>query len=631
MTADILSVHATFAALMALLQWVGFMPLLWPWLAPTALGRQLGFVPALGLGMCLGLLANFQTFFFAVAVGQGSLPAWALPTIAAALTFVAWAWLVRRFRHVHLGMPATPAKGRWYRHALAIAAVAIALALLAQDIARGVPGVFEAWDALVSWNRWATEWHRHVPPIYTMGYPQLLPTALAGLYGWIDPDAAQPVARLFILLFPVLPCLLLVDGYRRWRDDAFLWGCAAWLVLLRFAFRGMADSGYADVPVACFVSLTAYLLLLGYRGSIDRSMALTLAAIAAAAALLTKQPGGIAWLWWLGAAAAMWLRRQVPWSSIAFKALLFLALAAPWYLYTAWRIRMGVDVTNIGYLVGIIHADRNWIQRIGHALQGPLMDAFAGFGSATTAAGVVTVLLAMACMRVDGRRLVLGLCLPYLLLWASLFSYDSRNLLPVMVPVALALGFGVQWLLDQWDKVLPVTVAADGGGLVNWPLSGVGRWMSFGVLTVAAVLAWVAPWSIEDFRHRQHSLQQAADDPALNRYLLDYARDPGFGGLVLTTYAPMLMMEELRRHTPPLTDNPNLAPVLSQALVQGRPWCELQAISPRFSQIRYLLLHRFLLLPMIEASQADGSLRIVHEQGALRLMRVGCPSIDAKD
>ncbi|MES2611346.1 MAG: hypothetical protein V4679_13940 [Pseudomonadota bacterium] len=626
MNVDVLHTHAAFAALIALCQWVGFTPLLWPWLATTAVGRQLGFLPTLGLGVCIGLLANFQVFFIAVAAGQGAWPAWVLPAGAAALTVLAWAWLARCFRHVQRAEPAFPVKHSWHRDAIGMAAVAVALVLFVQDAAHSHPGVFEAWDTICSWNRWAVEWHRQILPIYTAGYPQLLPTALAGLYGWIDPQAAEPVARLFLLLFPALPCLLFVDGYRRWRDDAFLWGCAAWLVLLRFAFRGMADSGYADVPVACFVAVTAYLLLLGCRG-VDRGVVLTLAAISAAAALLTKQPGGIAWLLWLGTAAALVQRRQLSWSSAFAKALIFLLIAAPWYLWTAWRIWTGVDITNIDYLVGSIHADRNWGQRIGRALQGPLMDALAGFGSATMAACVIVALLVMACKRSDGRRLIFGVCLPYLLLWASLFSYDIRNLLPAVVPVAWALGIGVRSALDTFGrKRLPAAAAVSDSTMVVSIQPWLCRWVPVGVLALVAMLTWAAPWSIEDLRLRQSALQREAVDPALNRYLLDYARSPGFGGMVMGTYAPMLFIEELKLHTLPLTDNSNALPrALHQAVAQGRPWCELIAIAPQFAQVRYLVLHNFLLLPTIESSRVEGSLRIVHEQGGLRLQHVGCP------
>lgn len=627
MDVDALHNHAAFAALIALLQWVGFAPLLWPWLATTAVGRQLGFLPTLCVGVGIGLLANFQVFFAAVAAGQGGWPAWVLPAGAAALTLLAWGGLVRCFRHAQPAVQSLPVTNPWYRDAIGMAAVAVALALYVQDVALSHPGVFDAWDTISSWNRWAMEWHRQTLPTNTSGYPQLLPTALAGLYRWVDPRAAEPVARLFLLLFPALPCLLFVDGYRRWRDDAFLWGCAAWLVLLRFAFRGMADSGYADVPVACFVAVTAYLLLLGCRGGVNLRMALALAAICAAAALLTKQPGGIAWLLWLGMAAVLLARRQLSWPSAFGKAALFLLLAAPWYLWVAWWIWTGADVTNIDYLVGSIHAGRSWGQRIGHALQGPLMGALAGFGSAAVAASAIGALLAAACKSPGGRRLVFGLCLPYLLLWASLFSYDIRNFLPVVVPVAWALGIGVRNILGAFSRKRPPAAAGDVAVVVSIH-PGLRRWGPAGALAAVAMLAWVAPWSTEDLRLRQSALQRETGDPVLNRYLIDYERNPGFDGVLMGTYSSMLIIEELRRHTVMLTSDPNVLPrALHQALERGRPWCELVAIAPRFAPVRYLLLHRFILSPTIESSLAEGSLHVIHEQGDLRFMRVSCPPL----
>lgn len=627
--------HALLTIWLVFLQWTAYVPLAWSVIRSQTPFRQLGLTLSMALGLAIGLLANFQAFFFLVVmVRHFSLPALAglSMLLSGGMLALLW-WCARHWPEPCPQNSAVGADGSAMVWLGGLAALT-ALGLFTAQVLAGTPGVFVAWDAVVSWNRWATEWSEHIPPVFTMGYPQLLPTGLASLYSWLGSQKVEPVARWFVLAFPLGTCLLFLDGFNRLKDPAFLWGMACWLMMLRFVFGDMADSGYADVPASFFVALAAYLLLLGHLRQLPGELALLGSALCCAGAVLTKQPGGIAWVLWLTFAA--WhapLRRSLtaPWRFLLTCCVVFAVLAAPWYAYTAWKIGQGTDVTNLGYLVTTIHGDRGVLERVTLAFQGPVAAALEGLGSPTVTGSVMTALLLLALRMRLGRMLVLAICLPYTLLWAVLFSYDIRNIMPVIPALCLVLGIGASRALDlvaqciQGPAALTGTAAARTGA--GWRLpQALKRGMMPSMVLAVFALSALLPLSTQDIETLQSRLQRQSLNPALNEALLRYARSPGFKGQVVTTYAGMLMIDELKSNVPSFKTNPNASPALQRALQAERPWCEIQPLVPHWSRVRYLLFHKPFMQAVIDQGLQDGTLHLELEMDGVRLVKIRCPA-----
>ncbi|MFH0996859.1 MAG: hypothetical protein V1844_15395 [Pseudomonadota bacterium] len=66
-----------------------------------------------------------------------------------------------------------------------------------------VPGVFEEWDAVVSWSRWAVDWYEGHWPVETYGYPQLVPVMWSVTYLWLGSDQIEIFSRAMMGLFPI--------------------------------------------------------------------------------------------------------------------------------------------------------------------------------------------------------------------------------------------------------------------------------------------------------------------------------------------------------------------------------------------------------------------------------------------
>lgn len=624
--------HAALGVLLALVQLIGFSLVVWLWGNRSATIRELGWPVGLLLGLGLGLVLNFQVFFFSIVVAKVPVELGLELVLAVEITLLLFLSKKQK-KPIEQSRPALSLP---VPHLLAFSDLVSWVLLLAAftayavQVSHDIPGVFWAWDAVVSWNRWATEWQDNTPPIYTVGYPQLVPTLLASIYTWLGSIKVEPVARCFLLVFPLGVSLIFWDGYRRWSKPAFIYGLTFWFLTLTYVIPGMSISGYVDVPVALFVTLTCYLLLLATSQKIHPQVALFSAAISAAAALITKQPGGVAWVIWLAFFIwPGWLRLKISngnWRTVWAGLGLFFVLAAPWYLYVASLVWRETDVTNLGYLMSTIHGDHSFIERIFHAFHGPLSEGLQGLGPPAFVGVVAAFLMLMACRQAWGRRMILGLFLPYTLIWAIWFSYDIRNLILLMPAISLILGMGLNEVTDIMGRILHVRTLSFSGiqrtGLHFPKLCARNRWIVFAGLV--ATIAWV-PLPLSDIEKLDSRLRLENQNPVLNRMLIDYSKSPGFDGKVFTSYSPMFMIGALNPYTLSLKLNPNAPSGLQDAIRNGRPWCEIQAISPNLVDVRYVLLHESLLKPLIDRGLSEGSLQLVFENGGIRFIRIHCP------
>ena len=303
--------------------------------------------------------------------------------------------------------------------------------------------IFQQWDAVVSWNRWAIDWAANRLPTITSLYPQLLPSNMSLTYVFMQTSDVWIFAKGFQFLFCLMLLVAMVDAARATGEFGFVPGAVITYGLLVAALRfRMLASGYADVPLAFFAFAAVYALLLARHAEGDEMQRryVMVGAVLAAGAALAKQTGLyivlvyplLVWLLVLRSGHAGDLRRHA--GTLVRVALLAGALAAPWYLYKFAEFHAARDLNNTAQLVGDFHEGRNLPQRMLHAA-GMLVEA-------TTPAGALLLLLAVATVIRDPleRWLVAILVVPLGLIWAAGFSYDLRNLALILPFVGAAAG-----------------------------------------------------------------------------------------------------------------------------------------------------------------------------------------------
>ncbi len=616
---EFLAQHALFAGFLSLLQ-VGLLPGLL-----LALRRpQVGGWLLLPLGIAISLVVNFQLTFLLTLLGLYRVEALAL--LVAVAASVLHGRKPPQDTAATSGGPDAPIRNA-IGQPLVLAgsgAAGAALLMLCSLLWTHVPGVFDSWDAVVSWNRWAVDWFGGRLPSFTYGYPQLVPAAWAGTYVWLGTARVEFFAKGLMLAFPLGVAAILVDMYARFRQPAALFAVAFWCWALLRAFPDLVDSGYVDVPVAFFISLTAYLLFLGRRQAFAPSVAFRLAAVSAAGAVLTKQAGAmaLAMLAW-----GLWARRGDPtlrgeWRRDAMPAVIaFLVLTLPWFGYTYYQIAAGIDTSNVGYVTSDMYAGESLPARLWRAVTVNTAQGIHSLGP-TPWVAVAMLTLAVGALRSPlGRACWLGVVLPYYLIWALFFSYDLRNLVPAIPFACLGLGAGLQnlWPVGAAPPSTPETGPAR--------RSSRGAWRAVAALVLLGALA-AAALSSNASRERMIALndlkRMESGDPALNRRLLDFARTPGFAGKILTTYAPVASIDGLREHFYATPESPSPSKALLMALKEQQPLCRILSMMPRHEELRYLLLHTGVYPAVIDAAVGNGSLRTIFQTSKVRFFEIAC-------
>lgn len=402
-------------------------------------------------------------------------------------------------------------------------AALLAIGFLVSRVPVSFAHVFQYWDAIVSWNRWAVDWEAGRLPARVYHYPQLLPTTWSLLYV-LEGRPLQFLARGVMSLFPLAVALAFLDvGLRRRRPELLLAATVSTLLMAASLGRHIG-AGLADLPVAALALLAFYPLYTrdfepGAPGDRSRLAAAGLLAVGCA---LTKQAG----LYVAAVLPAFAAGRLRPWplrrraAAVGALALLLVAGIGPWYAYGEVLIARGIEVNEIPILTqkmfgGATLAERGLraLALWQHLLTPPLL---------WTAALLVLASL----WHRPTRWITVGVSLPFSLLWALWFSYDARN-------EALALPF-LGW-----------SIAA--GAWVVYGALGARRMRVAAAAWAAVSLTWIVLWADpQAIALAQQQQLVELGKPALNRRLLAYQREHGFEGRILSNYRYLTSFETLR-------------------------------------------------------------------------------------
>ena len=195
--------------------------------------------------------------------------------------------------HLAGAAPAGPRGTPAVRFLLAGAACLLMAGFAAQAICHA-GDIFQEWDSVVSWNRWAIDWAANHLPRSTAEYPQLLPCNLSLSYVFIQDSSIWFFAKGWLFLFCLFVLLAMFDLGRQTGQAGYFLGVlltyALLIGVLRFRY---ISSGYADMPVASMAYAGVYALLVA-RGAAGAGPANEIRRARRAAlrgAALTKQAG----------------------------------------------------------------------------------------------------------------------------------------------------------------------------------------------------------------------------------------------------------------------------------------------------------------------------------------------------
>lgn len=419
----LLMAETLFAYLLTGMVLIAFIPTALVLLAQAHARPPLGLTVALTLALFAGGLSLIMFW-----EGLLNLPfsafGIAIPTLALTVSG-GWAW-----RRAGRPLPLRPALSRWEAGALILIGL-IAGAILFNALA--IPFYRDDTLGIYLPQAQALTATRALLPLtgadsLYLAYPMLSQHLYAFTFiasGWENDYLAKALTTLLSL-----GCLLTAFtlGERAaGRRGGWL---AALLLAITPSFGRWASSGYADLPMAFFYSLSAvFALRLWDHGQLRSAV---LAGTAMGLALWTKNAalaGGVVLTVVLGLA---WLRGRTTWYAAALGLAALLIVAGPWYLRnligagflmpdTAWTDRASATIDT---LLRLLNQPANF------ALSGWL-----GFFGALWA----VVLIARRGDDAPALAALLWWALPLFMLWWLFASYDPRFLLYIL-PMTSALG-----------------------------------------------------------------------------------------------------------------------------------------------------------------------------------------------
>lgn len=211
---------------------------------------------------------------------------------------------------------------------------------------------------------------------------------------------------------------------------------------------------------------------------------------------------------------SVWPDRKTKIKEILIPFLAALLIALPFYISRYIAIAQGLDSSNVGYLTNDIYHGAEILER-----------GIDAFRSLDVYAYVFLFAAGMFLLVKPVYRWLTGLIvIPFGLIWAFLFSYDTRNIAIVLPILGLVSRVGVERIIEIGLKVVRACRPER---------------LRMGILGTAALLAVLgAGLVLSDAKisARQIDLQKQIFAPQLNNALYEYIEAHGLAGRILTNY-----------------------------------------------------------------------------------------------
>ena len=305
--------------------------------------------------------------------------------------------------------------------------------------------VFDHWDSIVTWNRWAIEWYTsEVSWSSTLGYPQAIPIAYSLVYKFCKSADIQSFSKLVAVYFPFFGVFCI------WRIGTLLKidrsaGAIAGLIFVYLSYSFPKDvsasfifSGYVDPIMAGLVAFAMYacLLLANHRKIRDYGLFVTIV-LSASAVALVKQSGLVVAMICLCVFSATNGRKFCGRKMLV--AVSFLIIVSHSYLATL----------TFSYFLG------------GKQLLSPeifIRESFwnrpvAGFALLWANVGPGLIFILMGSLTKHGIRVCLYFLLPLFIFWSLLATYDLRNAFIMIAPLSIMGGLAADFVIKQASRV----------------------------------------------------------------------------------------------------------------------------------------------------------------------------------
>jgi hypothetical protein len=380
--------------------------------------------------------------------------------------------------------------------------------------------VFSAWDAVVSWNNWATIWATGRIPLGSDLYPQLVPANWSITYILLGATTLQFFAKAIMPLFALMILLGLFNLVLLTKEFYFLISIILLQPLLKKFLNTGLYNGYVDIAVAFFTFAALYILLKAHTTSDkeERSRLYILGLLFTAGAAVSKQTGVYIALCYpvLVVADVYFSKYPLDRKRLQTWIAVFVGVSLVWISWYVFKYIAGTDTNAFNTYLSLSenkYENVNLLSRIAAAI------------GQNRELVILFLVIAVSFPWMDRFYQVLTILFaPYPFIWAGLASYDTRNLAIFLPVLALLAGYAIHWLivklagLSEKAKVLQIPVYIP---------------VAFACLALFGLGFLVSP---QKLYQRQIDLQQQIFSPSKNQMLLDLVAENGPQTRIMTNY-----------------------------------------------------------------------------------------------
>jgi hypothetical protein len=385
---------------------------------------------------------------------------------------------------------------------------------------RNLGTVFSAWDAVVSWNRWATTWATSLIPRDSNFYPQLIPANWSITYILLGSTALQFFAKGIMPLFTLMILLGLFNLVLVTKKYYFLVSIVLLQPLLNKLLETGLTNGYPDSAVAFFAFASLYMLL---KAQVqpepgERSQLYLLGALFSMGAAITKQTGVYMALCYpvLVASDAYFTKQPLEKKQIRTWIVVFAGISMVW---VSWYIFNALAGTGSEVFDTYISVSEGKFDNL------PLLERIAAALGQHKEFIFLFLLIAVTFPWMDRFHQTLTLLFaPYPLLWAWVASYDTRNLAIFLPVLALVSGYAIDKLIRK------LTELSEKAKILQTPIYIPVLIACLGLVSLGVLV------SPQTLHQKQVELQRQIFSPSKNQMLLDLVSENGPQTKILTNY-----------------------------------------------------------------------------------------------
>jgi hypothetical protein len=348
--------------------------------------------------------------------------------------------------------------------------------------------IFNSWDAVVSYNRWATEWSHGLYPTGACEYPQLLPVNWSITYVLIQSNIGF-FAKMIQGVFPVLLFIFLFDLALSYKSIGLMG--LLWFIFPLFnkLAPGLMFEGYMDVALATMVFISFYILLIDYKEGKYSEKTIWVSFPVIVAAALIKQPGVIAFAGWALANIILMslMKKSFPRTvkSVLPQLLTAAGIIAAWYVFALINNQIHSEVSCIAFFNSSAVNDltQNFFQSTLTRLNliGPYLFLIPAM--------VISILIKNKAYLI----ILLSYVFPFLLV--SFFYGLAQSILRYLMPISIFMIIGAAFTVDLTVMFILNTIQEirqiNTEQLVEKTVSGIGRFLLILMKIVSNIRVWV--------------------------------------------------------------------------------------------------------------------------------------------